>query len=342
MIKLHVLNSNLLESFENISNTIGEKHTVENGFGYTNLRHELGNGTVSMLMISQDISVLIFDINVTEDLEIMFQQNQSSTIDFIFCLEGHIHHKFSSNSKLTPINFRQNTIVKRSAKMKSILKFSKNIPLRVSIISYCPELANLSTGDFTVARSKAINEFAKVYAVNDYLYAGRVCFRTSSYVHNMMTYYNQNLTHLLFKEAAALNTIASQIERYTQDIITNHKDAPIRLYEIDKIRALETFIDDNLTENLTLKRLELISGLNATKLQVGFKYLFDKTVSTYITEKRLERAAKLIFESELNVSELVYSVGFSSRSYFSKIFKNYFGVLPSQCKTNPQLLAYKS
>nr|WP_262507883.1 AraC family transcriptional regulator [Wocania ichthyoenteri] len=81
-----------------------------------------------------------------------------------------------------------------------------------------------------------------------------------------------------------------------------------------------------------------MSGLAPDKLQKGFKYLFNKSVNVYITEKRLDKAAQLIYETDFNVSELVYSVGFSSRSYFSKIFKRYFGVLPSQCVTNPQLI----
>ncbi|WP_369993860.1 helix-turn-helix domain-containing protein [Winogradskyella sp.] len=55
-------------------------------------------------------------------------------------------------------------------------------------------------------------------------------------------------------------------------------------------------------------------------------------------KKRLDKAAQLIQETDYNVSELVYSIGFSSRSYFSKIFKQRFGVLPSQCVSDPNLL----
>nr|WP_321222385.1 AraC family transcriptional regulator [uncultured Psychroserpens sp.] len=342
MMKLNILYNDLLDSFNNISGIIGDKRTNEAGFGYTNLKNSIGEGVISVSIISRDISVLILDATLVDDLEVTLSGNSTQIIDFIFCLEGHIEHKFSSTSNYTPINFRQNTIVKRSNKTKTELKFPKNVPLKVSIISYLPLSNDIDTGDFSELRSNAFNVLSNVYAKENFLYSGRICFRTSGYVNDILKYNINDTKDILFKEAAILNTIASQIDRHSQDISNDQLDAPLRLYDIDKIMALETFIENNLTENLTLRRLEMISGLNSTKLQAGFKYLYDKTVSIYVTEKRLEKAAKLIFESDLNVSELVYSVGFSSRSYFSKIFKNHFGVLPSQCKSNPDLLAIKS
>ncbi|MEM5566821.1 AraC family transcriptional regulator [Psychroserpens sp. AS72] len=342
MVKLSIFYNDLLDSFDKISNVIGDKHTKEAGFGYTNLKNSIGDGVISVSVISKDISVLILDVTLVEELELTLNGDSSQIIDFIFCLEGHIQHKFSSNSNYTPINFRQNTIAKRSNKTKTELKFPKDVPLKVSIISYIPLSGDIDSGDFSELRSNAFNVLSKVYAKENFLYSGRICFRTSNYVNDILKYSVNDTKDILFKEAAILNAMASQIDRHSQDLSNNHKDAPLRLYEIDKISALETFVENNLTESLTLRRLEMISGLNSTKLQAGFKYLYDKTVSVYVTEKRLEKAAKLIFESDLNVTELVYSVGFSSRSYFTKIFKNHYGVLPSQCKSNPELLSIKS
>ena len=52
-------------------------------------------------------------------------------------------------------------------------------------------------------------------------------------------------------------------------------------------------------------------------------------MNVFIVEKRLEKAAQLLEQGNLNISEIVYSIGFTSRSYFSKIFKNRYGVSPS-------------
>jgi AraC-like DNA-binding protein len=54
-----------------------------------------------------------------------------------------------------------------------------------------------------------------------------------------------------------------------------------------------------------------------------------KTPTEFIRILRLKRAAQLLRESQLNVSEIAYKVGFNNPKYFSNYFKEEFGVLPS-------------
>ena len=338
MIQLKSISANPLENLSLISDGIGEKFTATHGFGLTTVKSKYGDGVVSATIVSKEIAVLIFDAMFYEDIFLHMNGDSSKSIDFVFCLEGHVYHKFESNSAFIPINFRQNTIVNRKHKSKSVLKIPENVHLKMSMISYQPSKSQLKSDNFSELRLNAFKALSEVYSNSNRLYSGRICFRTSNFVKDIIKFNTESTSSVLFKEAAILNTIASQIDRHDTDAKSEHAHAPLRLYEIDKINSLETFINNNLTESLTLNRLEKISGLNPSKLQLGFKYLYGKTVSTFVTEKRLERAAKLIYDTDLNVSELVYSVGFTSRSYFSKIFKNHFGVLPSQCITNPDLL----
>ena len=57
--------------------------------------------------------------------------------------------------------------------------------------------------------------------------------------------------------------------------------------------------------------------------------MYGRTVTEYIRHVRLEAARDLINTSELNISQIVYTIGFSSRSYFSKIFKAKYNISPS-------------
>lgn len=330
-----------IDSFSNVVRLIGDKYTSTKGFAYTNVRENYGKGNISVTVFSKDISVLIFDVILNQETGVELLGNSKKTMDFIFCLEGSVNHRFRTQSQLTPILFRQNSIVNRSENSESIVILPANTPIKMSLITYSPPNDYSTEEAFDRLRLNLDNVLSDVYKDEDRLYLGRICFRTSNFVNEIINRNTESPADILFKEAAILNTLASQIDRHIKDMSNEHQDAPLKLYEIDKILALETFIEDNLTEKLTLKRLESISGLSASKLQLGFKYLFDKTVSTYITEKRLQKAASLIYEAELNVSELVYSVGFTSRSYFSKIFKNYYGILPSKCVSNPEMIRAK-
>ena len=77
--------------------------------------------------------------------------------------------------------------------------------------------------------------------------------------------------------------------------------------------------------------------LSAAKLQEGFKALHDRTVADYIRNVRLEEAEHLLKTTDFNISEVVYSVGFLSRSYFSKIFKTKYRCSPKEYKTEMRL-----
>lgn len=58
------------------------------------------------------------------------------------------------------------------------------------------------------------------------------------------------------------------------------------------------------------------------------KGILDLTPSEYIRVERLKEAARLLKEKEYRVNEICYMVGFNSPSYFSKCFRQQFGVLP--------------
>ena len=60
--------------------------------------------------------------------------------------------------------------------------------------------------------------------------------------------------------------------------------------------------------------------------------LIDHAPNNLIRNIRLMKAAELIKEGELNITQVSYEVGISSISYFAKTFKKRYGVSPSDYK----------
>ncbi len=82
--------------------------------------------------------------------------------------------------------------------------------------------------------------------------------------------------------------------------------------------------------DLSLPRLASELGVSVRKLQSSATAA-GTTVVSYITERRLTRAAQLLaVESDLSVTKVAYSVGFSDSAYFSRRFHDRFGLSPSQ------------
>lgn len=99
------------------------------------------------------------------------------------------------------------------------------------------------------------------------------------------------------------------------------KPSSLQTDELKIIRSYAQQINNEPSGNYSLDQLVKDSGLSQAKLQNGFKFLFLRTVTDYIRQVRIEAARELMSKTDLNISQIVYSVGFTSRSYFSKIFK---------------------
>ena len=81
---------------------------------------------------------------------------------------------------------------------------------------------------------------------------------------------------------------------------------------------------------------ELSSELCMSRVQLyrKVKALTGKSPVEIVRQMRLTKADRLLSETSLNISEVAYSVGFSSSSYFTKCYRDYFDRLPRQASQN--------
>lgn len=83
-------------------------------------------------------------------------------------------------------------------------------------------------------------------------------------------------------------------------------------------------------EGVDVAELAEQMGVSRSKFYYKIKALTGKTPSEFLTQYRLNVAAKLLKEGSKNVSEVAFAVGFSTLPHFSKCFKKQFGVSPSK------------
>lgn len=80
---------------------------------------------------------------------------------------------------------------------------------------------------------------------------------------------------------------------------------------------------------LTVEELSDYMGMSRVTLYKKIKQITGKTPLEFIRVIRIKRAAQLLRESQLNVSEIAYQVGFNNPKIFARYFKEEFGILPS-------------
>ncbi len=96
---------------------------------------------------------------------------------------------------------------------------------------------------------------------------------------------------------------------------------------------LKRIIEENLSDsNLSPEQLSSMLGVSRTKLYRDLKRIDGQSLSDYVRNVRLERAADLLVKSDLNIQEVMNEVGFVNSSHFTKIFRLKYEVTPSEYK----------
>jgi AraC-like DNA-binding protein len=96
------------------------------------------------------------------------------------------------------------------------------------------------------------------------------------------------------------------------------------------MRKAERYIRDNYTRKISLKEIAAISGLSAPYFSSVFKEEMGENLSSYLNRLRVNRAAGLLRETNLPLSDIAGCCGFEDQSWFSKIFKSYTGRSPGK------------
>lgn len=106
------------------------------------------------------------------------------------------------------------------------------------------------------------------------------------------------------------------------------------------IKKVTDAILDNLgNSSFGVNELSAMVGISRVHLNRKLKELLNITPVNLIKTIKMKQAAKLLIESRLNVADVAYKLGFSSHSYFSSHFKEYFGMSPTEFVakyTNPE------
>lgn len=99
------------------------------------------------------------------------------------------------------------------------------------------------------------------------------------------------------------------------------------------IQKLQDIIDSNLeNEQFGVSELAREVGISRSQLHRRLKDLIGKSSSQFIREYRLEKAMEMLKQNSGTASEIAYRVGFSSPTYFSTAFKNFYGYSPGEVK----------
>ena len=104
------------------------------------------------------------------------------------------------------------------------------------------------------------------------------------------------------------------------------------------VSSVKAYIHENYSQDLSLDALGDAVNLHPVYLSRIFKEVTDVNLSAYIADVRMQKAAKLLDETDLKVHEVMDKLGYRKRQHFTKLFKEKYGMTPKEyrmMKWNP-------
>jgi AraC-like DNA-binding protein len=108
----------------------------------------------------------------------------------------------------------------------------------------------------------------------------------------------------------------------------------VKLSRLDrhKLEEAAELLGSRIQHPPTLHELSVLVGLNVNKLKQGFHWLYGTTVFCFLHSLRMRQAYRLLWESDLSISEISEQIGYSRQSAFSAAFRREYGFPPRELK----------
>jgi AraC family transcriptional regulator len=103
-----------------------------------------------------------------------------------------------------------------------------------------------------------------------------------------------------------------------------------------KLKQIFEFIDDHLAQDLPLADIAHVAGLSVSHLSAMFRAAVGLPVHQYVLRRKVERAAWLLRESRLPISQVALETGFAHQSHLSLHMRRVLGTTPKKLRSSLQ------
>lgn len=136
-----------------------------------------------------------------------------------------------------------------------------------------------------------------------------------------------------------VNQISIHILRFYSNIERSDSVELSRVGMVDRrLRRAIEFMHDNCHRELQLSEIAQAAYLSPFHFAHLFKSITGTTPRTYLSSVRIERARRLLAETDVSISEVAGRVGYESQSHFTNVFKDATGMTPRAFRKAAQVI----
>ena len=117
----------------------------------------------------------------------------------------------------------------------------------------------------------------------------------------------------------------SKLSFHTENRLSEYQSEQVEI-----VRNIHKFLLNNISQRITIDEISRKYLINTTTLKSVFKAVYGTSIASHIKEHRMKIASGLLIETQKSIKEIAKEIGYESQSKFSKAFKEYYNVLPTE------------
>ncbi|WP_340065649.1 AraC family transcriptional regulator [Ascidiimonas aurantiaca] len=322
------------EALNELGERLNAKVTRKWGEHILEFNNEYGNGIIKSITFNWGVTLFDYDVCLNEDTTLVLTESSGFTVEFVFITEGNLKLFIGGTEALLELKCYQNIIISPKLKESHAFIFPEKVNVKVNVI-------HIVTNDYLKKKNHNLNYLNEIlYSIFreipihlPYSHLGNYNLSIANEVNQLKANREEGIIRTLSIEGRLNLILAMQLMEHHNLEKKKTRPDSFSHEEINRLYKLTQYIIENIEEPLHVCKLAKEIGMNPKKLQLGFNLLFAKSVNGYIRQLKLQLARDYLKNSDLTISEIVYKIGFRSRSYFSKIFFEEYGILPREYRS---------
>ncbi|WP_394747711.1 AraC family transcriptional regulator [Spongiimicrobium salis] len=332
--ELHVEDVHVSAIVLDMAQEFNAKYEVDQNQHYLKIPEEFGVGSIKTTEFSNGIGIVEGNFRLDQPFHFKVKNGILHPLKFMFSRRGSFKHWFKGEKEQHEVKNFEHLIVSSNPASVNEFLFPAHKPislfsLEVNRKEFEPKIAPylLESNEELVALFRDVN------GINQFLHKGQYGITISKLIKEFVECQLEGFMKFVFLESKAQEILVLQLKQYLDDLNAPGKIKMLRQATIASAKEAVRIIENEIENTDKVSSLATRVGLSTNTLQQAFQVLFKTSVNDYISNYKIEKARELIETTPLNITEITYRIGINSRSYFSKRFKERFGLTPKQYYT---------
>jgi len=282
-------------------------------------------------MADKHFPVIVKEYAYPDTNGIIFDNHWHEQIELLFCLEGKVVIRCGGKTFTAA---RKDLLIINSNEMHGAENHSG--PLRYFCIII--DIALLRSSFFDVCDAKYLSPISNNY----------ICFQNkidsdpgiSFHVQSIIDEYESRQTGFELAIKGHICSLFVILLRHYVARVMSPAEFARKVKNTARLDGVLKYIEQNFTGELPVTQLALMINVSPYRFCHLFRELTGMTLGQYKNRFRIAYAEKLLRTSEATVTEIAYASGFGDINYFSRVFREYRGMTPSDLRRQDQRSLY--